>query len=487
MSTFYKVLVWITSVASLLCLSLVIWAVLFLGWHSLEDKSWRETMDRELAEQRQSQPDSQKANDQKPGDHPSGTQTGANAAPPPPLTAEQKAELQQSVAGARTLLLAEIHAADADERAILDRLITLVGVFSAILALCAFATVRLAREDAQAQQNRIKNDLDEFKGGAEKDLDNFRKQIWSELPQMRNLKDSLRDLMLDLERTIPYEADWNDAVSYDRLDTTKRENILIAEGTVNALKIFVSRDSPAIVATQARLYSSLARFYFGRFRAEKGEADGERAHIYTRKAGEMEPNNSAADRLRGAIFLAQYRILKDKVAKAVEARKAANPGVGSQETAQEQESLGALLDSAEDFLKIAIGKDKSDAGAALNLALAARYRGDFDRAIKVSRDAIANRGKMNSQQVQKYLPSLYLNLACYLARKADTASTTEAPKGRTEAVNMLTEGMKFLQKQKNAEGIKALREMILREKGRQDAFKNLSAENLAALDALVAA
>jgi hypothetical protein len=47
--------------------------------------------------------------------------------------------------------------------------------------------------------------------------------------------------------------------------------------------------------------------------------------------------------------------------------------------------------------------------------------------------------------------------------------------------------MKFLQKQKNAEGIKALREMILREKGRQDAFKNLSAENLAALDALVAA
>jgi hypothetical protein len=89
-------------------------------------------------------------------------------------------------------------------------------------------------------------------------------------------------------------------------------------------------------------------------------------------------------------------------------------------------------------------------------------------------------------QVFKYLPSLYLNLACYLARKADTEPATEAPKGRTEAVNVLTEGMKFLQKQKNAEGVKALREMIVREKDRRDAFKNLSKENVAALDALVA-
>src|SRR5277367_207169 len=138
MSKFYKVLLWITSVASLLCLSLVIWSVIFLGLHSVEDKTWRQTIDTEL-----------KAEQQGSRAAPEGAGAGATT----PLTAEQKLELQQSIAGARTLLLAEIHAADADERAILDRLITLVGVFSVILGFCAFATVRLAREDALAQQS----------------------------------------------------------------------------------------------------------------------------------------------------------------------------------------------------------------------------------------------------------------------------------------------------------------------------------------------
>jgi len=478
MSGFYKVLLWITSVASALCLSLVIWSVIYSASLTKADKNWQQKTDEELQSLRPL-----------PG--------AKESAPGGVLTAEQKLELQQSVAGTRALLMAEIHAADSDERAILDRLITLVGVFSAILGLCAFATVRLAREDALAQQNRIEKDLKNFKETTEGDLkafqtktegdlkaltertgtqiDEFRKQIWSELPEMRNLKESLHSLMLELERTIPSESDWNEAVAYDRLSVMKRESILIAESTVNALQIFVSRDATSNVATQARLYSALARFYFGRFRANCDEADAERADLYARRAGEMEPEASSTDRLRGAIATAQYRILKKKAA-------AASQPVSQKDT----EKFDALLAKAEGFLKLAMSKDGSDAGAAVNLALVARYRDDLDRAIQVSQDAIDKRGEMTSQNVQKYLPSLYLNLACYLARKAENGPDAKMQtEKRNEVVELLQEAMKYLRERKNLEGVTAFSEMILRENQRHDAFKNLSKENLDALDALV--
>jgi len=473
MSRFYKVLLWITNVTSVVCLLLVMGSVIHLGWLSVETKSWQQAIDQELA------------GEQLNGRLPSTTEGGPGAAAP--LTAEQKAELQQSMAGARTLLLAEIHAADADERAILDRLITLVGVFSAILGLCAFATVKLAREDAQAQQNRIKADLEDFKASSKTDLENFKTSIWSELPEMRNLKDSLRDLMLDLDRTIPREADWNEELSYSHLNVLERERILIAESTVNALQIFVSRNSSANVATQANLYRTLARFYFGRFRAKKEEEDAERADIYARKAGELEPNNSTTDRLRGSIFLAQYRILKEKIAEQAKAKQAgAQSGAPQQvEAKPDLERLESLLTAAVDFLEDAMEKDGSDAGAALNLALAARYREQFDKAIEISEKAIANRGKMSDQRVLKYLPSLYLNLACYHARRADKPGS-DSQKERKAAVGVLSAGMQYLQDRKNSGAVDSLCTKINNEKGRDDAFKNLGDENIAALDALIA-
>jgi hypothetical protein len=282
---------------------------------------------------------------------------------------------------------------------------------------------------------------------------------------------------MELERTIPSESDWNEAVAYERLSVMKRESILIAESTVNALQVFVSRDATANVATQAKLYSALARFYFGRFRANSDDADAERADLYARRAGEMEPKDSATDRLRGAISTAQYRILKKRASEA-----SAQPI-----SQKDSEMLDTMLTKAEGFLKDAIKKDSSDAGAALNLALTARYRDDLDRAIQVSRDAIAKRDEMSGPNVQKYLPSLYLNLSCYLARKAEKEpDATMRTEKRREVVELLQEAMKYLQDRKNIDAMAALGEMILREKRRQDAFKNLGQENLDALDAVVA-
>jgi hypothetical protein len=65
------------------------------------------------------------------------------------LTADQKLQLQADVSQAQASLLAEVRTNDANDRLILDRLVTLVGVYSGILGLVAFVTLRLAREDAR--------------------------------------------------------------------------------------------------------------------------------------------------------------------------------------------------------------------------------------------------------------------------------------------------------------------------------------------------
>src|SRR5271165_3222095 len=109
MSRFYKGLLWITSVASVVYLTMVIWSVVDAGRRTVASKAWQQTLEEELQAMRP-------------------LPAGKEQTPPAPLTAEEKIALEQSVAEARALLITEIHAADADERAILDRLITLVGV-----------------------------------------------------------------------------------------------------------------------------------------------------------------------------------------------------------------------------------------------------------------------------------------------------------------------------------------------------------------------
>jgi len=497
MAKLYRLLQWIAVALSGACLVLILGLVFYMARLSQEEKSWRQIMEEEVKAQQPA---------------PLKKTPDADA----PLTAEQKIELQRVVAEARTQLIAEIHAVDADERAILDRLITLVGVFSAILGLCAFATVRLAREDAIAQAKRIDKDLDAFKAAATNDLaafknrtiaetmtlqtsteaslqsaqdssklglealtrntssqiEEFRRNIWSELPEMRNLKDGLRNLLLDLERTIPSESNWNAERAYESLSESERQNILITESTVNALRIFISGYSTANLETQARLYRALARFYLGRFRVEKLEQDAERADIYARRSQEIEPENSDNYRLRGALYLAKYRILKKN--------PPATPSLIF------TEKLASLLSAAEGLLSEATRKNDKDAGAAYNLALATSYRDNFDKAIAISKEAIEKRDELSYQQVRKYLPNLYINLACFLAKKADKeGDATVQASSRENAVTVLQEGLAYFEKRDISLGIQALRIGIQRERQDTGAYKNLTPEQKASLDAML--
>jgi len=533
MSKFNRALLWIASAASVLSLSLVIWSVIYLALLSKSDKTWHQVVDEEL--QTLHTPPAVK-----------------NTPPPTPLTADEKFELQQSVAGTRSLLIAEIHAADADERAILDRLITLVGVFSAILGLLAFATVKLAREDAREQSKRIESDLTAFrddanirlgtfKTGVEGDLstfktkiendltvfkttttgeletfknktiaetsemktttelglknaletnrlglesltrattfqiEEFQRKIWSELPEMRNMKESLRDLLYELERTIPTESNWNSERSYESLNESERQTVLITESTVNALRLFISKSSTANLTTLARLYRALAGFYLGRFRVDKANADVDRAEVYVLSSQQIEPENPDNDRLRGALYLAKYRILKQRA-----------PEPHSTEL---QLQLKQALEDAERFLKDARRKNGNDAGAAYNLALVASYRLDFDDAIAISKQVIqqAITGKLTPEHVHKYLPNVYVNLCCYLARKADAETEAGLKKARREeTVQVVKDGIAYFDNSEVKTGKSVIQTGMRAERADSaGALRNLASEQKAAIDAML--
>jgi hypothetical protein len=483
---------------ALLCLLLMCALTLWTAWLSYRTRPWQDL--------------SRNVNQQS---APAGAESGQSTEP---LTAEQKLQLQNDVAQTQASLINEIRANDTNERAILDRLITLVGVYSAILGLTAFFTLRLAREDALAQIARSAQDLENFETTATQGLEifknkatlditnlktatdgslqnfqestklqlealtkntgfqieNFQKKIWSELPEMRNLKDSLRNLLLELERTIPAETNWNSEKGYESLNESQKQRILINEATINALQIFVSADSTANKDILARFYRALARFYLGRYRLEKvtAEGDAERADIYACKSLELETENGEAYTLRGTLYLARYRILKS-VTPAAEWKS---------------DQLALLLSKAESFLREAHHRDKKDVGASYNLAIALRNRDALDEAIQVSVDAITRRLDFPSSSSRKYMPDLYVNLAGYYGIKADgTAAADEKKALRGDAIKVLKDGHAFFVEKNMPTSMKKFIDSILREQNKDTGdFRNFDAEQNQQIAALIA-
>ena len=410
------------------------------------------------------------------------------------LTAEQRLELEQVVQEAKTALLADIHENDANERSILDRLVTLVGAFSALLALSAYFTLKYARDDAKAQlersernlqlfQDNTKSDLKMVQDAAQKDvraiqenaqrdlqafreqttseMDSFRKQIWSELPEMRNLRTRLRALLLDLERTLPVQGDWNSVQSYEKLDVAQIQKILISETTVNGLQVFISQESSANNETLANLYRAIARFYSARFRKQRLPDDAERADIYLRKAIEIDPNNAGAYAQRGAFYLVRHRLLLQSDATHDPMRS---------------EKLISLLAESEEFLREALVKDEEELTARYNLAMVVARRGSYDEAIEILSKMAGERDSLSYEQTKKYLPSIYINWACYLAKSADVVGGSEGEKEqlRERAIQVLREGDEFFEKNHNRHALKSFKESIERERKASGDFKNFS-------------
>lgn len=355
-----------------------------------------------------------------------------SAAPATDISPAVKLQIQAQIEVAQGKLEKKLSDSDADKKAVLNQLITLVGGYSVILGLTAFITLRETRKDAREQldeelaQNKEK--LDEFDKNLSDKLDAFDARLSNELPELQNLGERLRELFLYLNRLIPPESDWTLEATYGQISERDRQQILISEATVGALQLFVSSQTAETRQTLAGLYRRLARFYFARYQAEKAPGDAERAEIYVAKSLDFE-RGSAGYVLRGVFALGIVDV------------------IGTGDPVRRRQ----LLELAQADLAAALRANPNEIAASYNLAIADFQLDRLDDAVRVSIDGIqamttATPDKVPNQTIRKYGGAIYSNLACYLARKATQTGGSEADGLRRQCVDQIKAGATFLNK-----------------------------------------
>lgn len=356
-------------------------------------------------------------------------QKNAGSQPPnQPDSSALRDELDSRVAEAKKELNASIDAdrKNANERIdektdaakqLLDRLITLTGLYSVILGFTAFLSVKFARDEAREQIEIFRKKIEE---------------IEQSFPEFSKLDERIQRLMRGMELSMPSESDWNDDDTFRALCEEERQTILNNEAIITAISVFALDGTATGRARLVPIYSAFARFYLGRHNTspDLSEADYVRALSYASRAINLSPESVGGYRLRGAIYLSRYERL-EKI----------DPPVGA-------DKLKNLLQSAESDFAEAIGKGTGelvDAGAYYNQALARYFGGDIAGAIAVSRRLVGLRSKISSAHREKYLPDIYLNLGCFLAMLAKDAAGKNQTKARqqfsSEAVQALVSGV----------------------------------------------
>jgi tetratricopeptide (TPR) repeat protein len=311
---------------------------------------------------------------------------------------------------------------------LLDRLITLTGVYSVILGFTAFLSVKFARDEAREQVEILDKKIAE---------------IEQSFPEFSRLDERIQRLMRGMELRMSDEADWNDDESYRALSEEQRQEYLNNEATLTSISAFALDRPPSVRARLVSIYGAFARFYLGRHNTspDLSEADYVRALSYASRAIDLSPERMSGYRLRGAIYLSRYERLS-KIAPPVDGAK-----------------LKHLLQSAESDFAEAIGKgtkDEVDAGAYYNQALTRYYEGDIAGAAAASRQLLGLKSRISSAHREKYLPDIYLNLGCFLAMQARSAAeqqrTEDEQHFSAEAVQALKGGIDDFQSTASLDG-----------------------------------
>lgn len=304
-----------------------------------------------------------------------------------------------------------------DAKTLLNLLTALVGVYSILVGVTAFVTVKFARDDAKEQIKSLQEGIE---------------KIQQQFPEFGALHERMDWLVREMQRSMPSESDWNDDETYRALTEEERQRVLHNEVAVTAISLFALDRSAMMRSRLAEVYAAFARFYLGRHNtsADGPEADYERALYYAVLSVRFGQYSAKALRLRGAIYLARYARLKK-----------AGP-------ATIKDKVDLLLSSAESDLKDAIAKDTAesvDAGAHYNMALVQYYQDDIPGAVSTCRHLIALEKKLTTAHREKYLPDTYVNLACLLAmlaQKNGAADPQEMAQLSREAVEALQAGWK---------------------------------------------
>jgi tetratricopeptide (TPR) repeat protein len=357
------------------------------------------------------------------GKNPTGDAKNNGSSGSTSITPQEQLEIRSNLDEAKGKLTDEIHQHDADERAVLDRLITLVSVYSAALGLLAFLSVKQAKDDASRE-------LDALTKNTDKEVEDLKGKIASEFPDLRGMKNNLEGLLLDLEQKIPAESNWYQEQPYEMLTERQRQSIFISESTIGALQVFISRDSTTNNRVLSRLYLALARFYQGKYSAAHQAEDFERAIFYSERSLDIEPGNAEGLRVLGATYLGRYRAIK----------RGKDKSAGN----WTQQQMDDLLGKSVGYLRKSIESNENDAGAYYNLALALSEEGEFGKAIDVSADLVKRGPELHRFHVRKFMPSAYVNYSSFLALEGGRTQDKQKRKDLNQrAIQVLEDGYKF--------------------------------------------
>jgi len=284
------------------------------------------------------------------------------------------------------------------EEKLMDRELTLVSLYTVLLGLASLFTLANARSEAKEQLEKLEAEA----------ADRLR-EIQESFPEFRAMHKRVQEILIETNRIFGSQsrsyADWTDD-AIDEVNESTRQRILTAEMTIAGLSAFSLESSPAMRSSLVGVYNALARIYLYWMKRSatpnRGESEYERALMYAGRSLELAPEKAGVWRIRGAIQLARYELFS------------ALDGAMLQ-------ALNPLLNAAESDFKQSIDRAEPgtvDAGAYYNLSLVYWYRRDLDGAIRQSRELLKRKDKISELHRTKYLPDAYLNLGCYLTRKA---------------------------------------------------------------------
>ncbi|MGD0903099.1 MAG: hypothetical protein ABR924_09175 [Terracidiphilus sp.] len=360
------------------------------------------------------------------------------------------------------------------EELLLDKLLLVVGLYSTILSVLALATVFASRQDAKEQLvsvnakadalgASVQQQLTAIQAKALNDVDALKSQVRSEFPIISQLQSRVLNLILKLEAKYPEDQNWNLPRPNSWKMEERQQDILIDESQILTVSVVVLDD-----ANLLKLYLVLARSYLERFKTGSlTDGDAARAYLYAGRAIECDQSSAEAFRMRGLIALSRF--------------DSASPA------RQKTDEFRDLLEHAKQDFAQCKSLDPLNAGAFYNLALIALYEGDLDRAIQLSEELLAAKQDVPRKAKEKYFPDVYLNLACFVARKSKAASDSATQNAlHDRIVKICTEGKGYLLAELgSSRAMDNFRESLKRELGAKGDFDGLPAATRAALEALL--
>jgi len=375
-------------------------------------------------------------------------------------------ELQKAVEAA-------VDASIKREELLLDKLLLVVGLYSTILSVLALATVIFSRQDAEKQLDNIKaksdalassvlQQLDAIRDKAQTEFESLKGQVVTQFPFVSQTKERIWSLILKLEGKYPEDEDLNLPRKSTWGKEQQQEDTLIDESLILAASVVGLDD-----ATLVKLYLVLARFYFQRFRTGPlTGSDAVRAYLYAKRAIDCDPKSTDAYRMRGATMLSRFE-------------------AASEDLKKTDEYQDLLRDAKSDFNQCR-KLDPCDAGAFYNLALVSTYEGNTDEAIHLSEQLINDRQDVPRLAKEKYLPDIYVNMACFIAKSSKNATKAARKEMHDRIVKDCTEGRDYLRDEvRSSRALGTFRESMKRELGEKGDFAALPESTRNALQDLL--